>query len=196
MSEYVKYSTESLLTFRRPEDPPPKRRLGLCWEWNSSKQYIVSKQRIITRVIIDTIVSCGVDPALWLKSVLREVETSKRDKVSPNIRIIEGTSALVEKSKKSNKTSVFRLSLREDSDGCKTTVLWCRSGWEDWLTRTAYFSARENVLLWEGYDLIWPALVSALLSVAVSSSSQQSLPAVNERWEKCTYSAKKSQRNR
>ena len=64
VSEHMKYSTESLLTFQRPEDPPPKRRLGLCWEWNNSKQRIDSKQRIITRVIIDTIVSCGVDPAL------------------------------------------------------------------------------------------------------------------------------------
>ena len=68
VSEHVKYSTESLLTFQRPEDPLPKRRLGLCWEWNNSKQRIDAKQRIIniTRVpvIIDTIVSCGVDPAL------------------------------------------------------------------------------------------------------------------------------------
>jgi len=89
VSEHVKYSTKSLLTFQRPEDPPPKRRLGLCWEWNNSKQRIDSKQRIITRVIIDTIVSCGVDPALWLKSILWEVETSMRSKVSPNIIIIE-----------------------------------------------------------------------------------------------------------
>ena len=63
VSEHVKYSTESLLTFQRPEDPPPKRRLGLCWEWNNSKQCIDSKQRIITRVIIDTIVS-----SLWCRS--------------------------------------------------------------------------------------------------------------------------------
>ena len=91
--------------------------------------------------------------------------TSKRDKVTPKAILLKRHQCSCGAIKKNQiTTSVFRLSSREDSDGCKTTVLWCRSGWEDWLTRTAYFSARENVLLWEGYDLIWPALVSALLS--------------------------------
>ena len=43
VSEYMKYLTKSLLTFRRPEHLPPKRQSRLCWEWNSSKQHIDSK---------------------------------------------------------------------------------------------------------------------------------------------------------